>query len=97
MSAQFIWSPNDLATRTCQAPNCPETADGFWGLCTRHAKQQDAGARIPIHAVENQEPVLRCSACSAWLPDKHFPLTDKRIGGPPKDRRGRSHRCQDCT
>lgn len=98
MSAQFIWSPQDLNTRLCAAQNCPDESSIGHALCTRHERARQAGRSVPLHELPaQQEPKLRCSACFAWLPDASFPPHNGKVGGPVRDRRGRHWRCHDCT
>lgn len=96
MSAQFVLRPQDFDTRLCQAHACPNEADGFWGLCTLHSKQQDAGTRIQIHTNPPPgTPTLWCSACKQDLPDEAFSLKTS-AGGRPTNRRNRHWICRPC-
>lgn len=94
----LAWDAHDLTrTRFCAAQNCPEDALTGWALCDTHARQHQRGQRIPLHPPPEQpEPVLYCGCCKRWKPDDEFPPSNQAIGGPPRNRRGKSHACVSC-
>lgn len=99
MSAVFVLRPQDFDLRLCQAHACPNEADGFWGLCVRHAREQDAGQRIQIHTNPPPgTPTLWCAACKTDKPDHDFEQLDNtRLKGRPSQRRGRFWCCTTCV
>lgn len=97
MSAQFVWSAQDVCRmRLCAAAGCPDEASGSGiALCARHDREHRAGLHVKLHVTpEPGEPVLWCSTCKQDKPDREFSTRAATKGS--TQRRGRYYACRDC-